>query len=216
MTVIDGVRSSTSALAATGVVGVDEDAWTEALAAAGSETSSARTGAIGGTVAVSSAALAAQESETDDSDSVTEEFLSWVHMDPVERMRAQILVSMNMTEEQLAALPEDERKRIEDKIRQIIEETVKRESEENSASSEQSVQQQTTAASGETAATAGQTGDGNDKTAQGDGEAPSQLEVMLPFLRADGGPSLGGTQAKASDATASTDAERRRDEAEAV
>jgi len=219
MTTIDGVRSSFAAIAASGSVsGTDGTAWNDALIGAMAQDSekdgtTSRYGAIGGSRAAPSTALAAQEGET--TESAADQFIAFVHMDPVAQMRAQILGSMGLTEEQLAAMPEDERKRIENKIRQIIEETVRREAAEKSAAAEQPVQQETTDASGETAATAGQTGDGNEKTAQ-NGESPSQLEILLPFLRPDGGPRLGGTQADATATKLTPDAERRKDETEAV
>jgi hypothetical protein len=58
-----------------------------------------------------------------------EKFQEFMDMTPAERMRAQILAGMGITEEQLAALPPEEREKIEDQIaaiiRQKIEEAVK-------------------------------------------------------------------------------------------
>lgn len=196
MTTIDALRNGNSALAAVGAAsGVNGGAWAAAMSATETDddttTASARTDVIGGSLAAPSSALAAQESETEES--AVEQFLAYVHMDPIERMRAQILGSMDLTEEQLAALPEDERKRIEDKIRQIIEETVRRDAAEQSASAEQPVDetQQSAAAAATT-----KTADGS-KTAS-TAEEPSALEILLPFLRPDGGPQLGGTDADAT------------------
>jgi len=206
MTAIDALRNGNSALAAAGVAsGADGEAWTAAMTAAqtGADTgtASARTGAVGGSLAAPSSALAAQESETEES--AAEQFLAWAHMDPIARMRAQILGGMGLTEDELAALPEDERKKIEDKIREIIEETVRREAAEQSASAEQPVDEPRQSAAA--APTATQTADGSKPSATS--EEPSALEILLPFLRPDGGPQLGGT-----DADVTADPHHRRDE----
>jgi hypothetical protein len=54
-----------------------------------------------------------------------EEFLDYMNKTPEQRMRANILSKMGYTEEQLAALPDDERKKIEDKIKEMIKEELK-------------------------------------------------------------------------------------------
>ena len=54
-------------------------------------------------------------------DAVTQEFLDWMKKDPMERLRAQILESMNLDEASLAALPPEEREAIEAQIREAIE-----------------------------------------------------------------------------------------------
>lgn len=62
-------------------------------------------------------------------DAAKEKFQEFMDMTPAERMRAQILAGMGLTEEQLAALPSEEREKIEEQItaiiRQKMEEVVK-------------------------------------------------------------------------------------------
>ena len=52
--------------------------------------------------------------------SVESQFKQLADMSPMERMRAQILQGMHLTESQLNALPADERKMVEDKIKDQI------------------------------------------------------------------------------------------------
>ena len=54
-------------------------------------------------------------------ESATDEFLKWAKMNPVERLRAQYLKDHNLTEEKLAAMPTEERQKIEDDIKKQIE-----------------------------------------------------------------------------------------------
>lgn len=51
-----------------------------------------------------------------------EEFLEWADMDPAERLRAQILQSMGISEEDLAAMSPEERAAAEADIREAIKE----------------------------------------------------------------------------------------------
>ena len=53
------------------------------------------------------------------------EFLKWAHMTPAQKMRASLLSSMGLTEEQVQAMSPDDRKKVEDKLRQLIEQKVK-------------------------------------------------------------------------------------------
>jgi len=53
------------------------------------------------------------------------EFLKWAHMTPAERMRANLLSSMGLTEDQVAAMSPEDRKKVEDKLRELIEQKVK-------------------------------------------------------------------------------------------
>lgn len=62
------------------------------------------------------AARAQQGAET------LEEFLKYAKMSPVERVRYDYLKSRGLTEEDLAKLPADERKQIEDEIKKLIKE----------------------------------------------------------------------------------------------
>lgn len=50
-----------------------------------------------------------------------EAFLKWARMNPIERVRAKYLEDHNLTEEQLAAMPDKDRQKIEDEIRRMIE-----------------------------------------------------------------------------------------------
>ena len=52
-------------------------------------------------------------------------FLEEAHKNPIERLREQILEELGLTEEDLAALPTEERAAIEDKIAQMIEERLR-------------------------------------------------------------------------------------------
>lgn len=56
----------------------------------------------------------------------TERFLVEARKSPMERLREQILRDLGITEAELAAMPADERRAWEDKIREIIEEKMRR------------------------------------------------------------------------------------------
>ena len=51
---------------------------------------------------------------------VTQEFLDYAKMDPIARMRANILKRMGLTEDQLKAMPPEQQKAIEQKIQELI------------------------------------------------------------------------------------------------
>src|ERR1700741_518048 len=53
-------------------------------------------------------------------DSVEEQFLNYARMSPGERMRASILGSMGLTEDDLSAMSAADRQKVEDKIKQMI------------------------------------------------------------------------------------------------
>ena len=57
-----------------------------------------------------------------ESDSLLAEFMELSKMTPVERLRKELLESMGLTEESLAALPPEERSAIEEEIRRAIKE----------------------------------------------------------------------------------------------
>lgn len=65
-------------------------------------------------------AAAAQSAEVRDT------FLKWARMTPEERMRANVLASLGLTEESLAAMEPEERKKIEEKVREMIREKIER------------------------------------------------------------------------------------------
>ena len=56
--------------------------------------------------------------------SAADEFMAYMKKTPEERMRDSILKSMGMTEEELESLPPEERKAVEDKIKEIIKERI--------------------------------------------------------------------------------------------
>ena len=54
------------------------------------------------------------------SDSVAKQFMDYANMSPMERMRAQILKSMGLTEDDLKKMSPEQQKAVEQKIEQII------------------------------------------------------------------------------------------------
>lgn len=54
------------------------------------------------------------------SDQVTGDFLQYAKMSPMERMRANILKSLDLTEDKLSALPQEERQKIESQIKDQV------------------------------------------------------------------------------------------------
>lgn len=61
--------------------------------------------------------------------SAKDEFLAWAKMTPGERMRANMLSSMGLDENKLAAMSEEEREKIEAKIKEMIEVKVREDME---------------------------------------------------------------------------------------
>jgi hypothetical protein len=59
-------------------------------------------------------------------DTARQDFLAFSKMTPAEKMRAMILGSMGLTEDQLKAMDPKERQKIEDKIKALIREQVER------------------------------------------------------------------------------------------
>jgi hypothetical protein len=74
----------------------------------------------GGTAASGNLGGAAQDN------SVAQQFLNYAKMSPMERLRANILKSMGLTEDQLKALPPDQQKAVEQKIQQIIQQEMQK------------------------------------------------------------------------------------------
>lgn len=60
------------------------------------------------------------EDQVNESDADIEEFLAFAKMTPAEKIRYLMLKEMGLTEEELAALPPDERRKIEQKIEDAI------------------------------------------------------------------------------------------------
>lgn len=52
-------------------------------------------------------------------------FLQEAHKSPMQRLREQILDSMGLTEDQLAQMPADQRRAVEDRIADIIKEKIR-------------------------------------------------------------------------------------------
>ena len=63
----------------------------------------------------------ANEGSASKKSSVEADFLKYAKMTPFDRMRAGILKSMNLTEDDLAKMSPDQRKAVEEKIRDAIE-----------------------------------------------------------------------------------------------
>lgn len=63
----------------------------------------------------------------------TERFLEEARKSPMERLREQIMKELGISEEDLAALPPDEKRAMEDKIREMIEEKLKQGMRESGA-----------------------------------------------------------------------------------
>jgi hypothetical protein len=57
--------------------------------------------------------------------SATDIFLEEARKDPMQRMREQIMEALGVTEEDLAAMAPDERRAMEDKIRQLVEQKLR-------------------------------------------------------------------------------------------
>ena len=55
----------------------------------------------------------------------TDEFMAYMEKTPEERLRANILKSMGMTEEELESLPPEQRQAVEEKIREMIRERIR-------------------------------------------------------------------------------------------
>ena len=62
-----------------------------------------------------------------------DKFMEFAKQTPAERMRSSILSSMGLTEEKLAAMPEDQRKAIEQKIEDLLKQAAKKELEKHEA-----------------------------------------------------------------------------------
>ena len=54
--------------------------------------------------------------------SIVQEFLNYARMNPIDRLRASIMKGMNITQQQLDAMPPAEQQAVEQKIEQLIKE----------------------------------------------------------------------------------------------
>jgi hypothetical protein len=57
---------------------------------------------------------------------VVQQFLDYANMDPIQRMRASILKSMGLTEDDLKNMSPEQQKAVEQKIEQLIQEQLKK------------------------------------------------------------------------------------------
>lgn len=158
----------------------------QSLLSSANDRANAVMGALNATVAEPSTAVNAQViGQTDDTtegDAAKQEFLDFMAMDPEARMRAQMLGGMGLTEEQLAAMPADERQKIEDRIHEMIVAKVQEETEEKVAESANAQIQAQTAPVAAQAATKTADAKPGDATTK---EGITTLDAMFPFLRPD-------------------------------
>jgi hypothetical protein len=74
----------------------------------------------------SSAAASGGLDATSQDNSVVRDFLNYAKLSPAERLRANILKSLGLTEDQLKALPPDQQKAVEQKIEQLIQQELQK------------------------------------------------------------------------------------------
>lgn len=70
----------------------------------------------------SSSGATALDPSASQGDSIVQEFLNYAKMNPIDRLRAGIMKSMNITQQQLDAMPPAEQQAVEQKIEQLIKE----------------------------------------------------------------------------------------------
>jgi hypothetical protein len=68
--------------------------------------------------------LSASSSKPEGLGSAREEFMKFQAMTPAQKMRAMMLAKLGVTEEQLKAMKPEERKKIEDKLKEMIKQEV--------------------------------------------------------------------------------------------
>lgn len=83
--------------------------------------------------------LSGETVDTSTSDSLLEELQKWSQMSPGEMIRAKLLEQMGLSEEELAALPADERQVIEDKIKDAIKQSLTGDDGQSGASGDNQV-----------------------------------------------------------------------------
>jgi hypothetical protein len=79
---------------------------------------------IGSSPAYAYAGVSASTSSSVGEPSAKDEFLKFQSKSPAEKMRAMMLAKLGVTEEQLKAMPPEERKKIEDKLKDMVKEQV--------------------------------------------------------------------------------------------
>ena len=90
---------------------------TNSTSAAGASNATDGTDATTGS---SPASTSATNGLTSGGDNVVQQFMDYAKMSPMERMRAQILRSMGLTEDDLKKMSPEQQKAVEQKIEQII------------------------------------------------------------------------------------------------
>lgn len=75
---------------------------------------------------VSDGLSSAAKPEPTPKESVRDEFLGYARMSPLERMRASILKNMNLTEDDLNAMPSEVRKKVEEKIEELVKQQIEK------------------------------------------------------------------------------------------
>jgi hypothetical protein len=65
-----------------------------------------------------------QKASTSAGNDIEQEFLKYAHMNPIDRMRANILKSMGLTEDDVKNMPPQQRQALEQKIKDLIEQEV--------------------------------------------------------------------------------------------
>jgi TPP-dependent pyruvate/acetoin dehydrogenase alpha subunit len=76
--------------------------------------------AASGTGATTSSSNSPTDGLTSKADDVVQQFMDYAKMSPMERMRAQILKSMGLTEDDLKKMSPEQQKAVEQKIEQMI------------------------------------------------------------------------------------------------
>ncbi len=65
-------------------------------------------------------------SATSAGNDIEQEFLKYAHMNPIDRMRANILKSMGLTEDDVKNMPPQQRQALEQKIKDLIEQETRK------------------------------------------------------------------------------------------
>lgn len=94
---------------------------TTSISAAGSLVASMRSGSLKRPLEADMTPLAQSAPGSVDDTSVEQQFLKYAQMSPMDRMRANILKSMGLSEEDLKNMSPEQQKAVEQKIKDLIE-----------------------------------------------------------------------------------------------
>jgi hypothetical protein len=97
---------------------------------AGPVTAKPSAGSASGTSASSGAT--ALDPSASQGNSIVQEFLNYAKMNPIDRLRAGIMKSMNITQQQLDAMPPAQKQAVEQKIEQLIKEQLQKNADNQS------------------------------------------------------------------------------------